>query len=180
MFWSHEYRDPREAGSSPRGQARPPHHISRRQRYWSDAYSEPIAFYQFYMASEEDCKAAMESARNRIADDTELHNNITKLITAAQPKMNATHGVIYVTGYAGFFGIDDNTCDNVTWAVWRDVKSGGQYLKLAMRKDLNKMVRSVNDVIRHAVEDSGPNVPLHRLRQTHRARPRPILRIRDP
>jgi lysophospholipase L1-like esterase len=114
--------------------------------------------YQFYMSAEDACQKSMDEARARIANETELYKNVTDLIEAAKPKMNPDHGVIYYTGYAGFFGIDDETCDNVTWAVWRNVEWTKQYLKLQMRRDLNDMVRSVNAIIHKAVIAAGPNV----------------------
>jgi lysophospholipase L1-like esterase len=114
--------------------------------------------YQFYMSAEDACQKSMDEARARIANETELYKNVTDLIEAAKPKMNPDHGVIYYTGYAGFFGTDDETCDNVTWAVWRNVEWTKQYLKLQMRRDLNEMVRSVNAIIHKAVIAAGPNV----------------------
>lgn len=114
--------------------------------------------YQFYMSAEDDCEKSMQEARKLIADDTQLYKNVSKLVEAAKPKMNQDHGVIYVTGYAGFFGIEDETCDNVTWAVWNSVERTKQYLKLELRRALDDMVRSVNDVLRRIAEDSGPNV----------------------
>jgi lysophospholipase L1-like esterase len=114
--------------------------------------------YQFYMSASDACETSMAAARARIANKTELYKNVTDLISAAQPKMNPEHGVIYYTGYAGFFGTDDASCDNVTWAVWRNVEWTKQYLKLQMRRDLNDMVRSVNAIIHSAVLASGPNV----------------------
>lgn len=114
--------------------------------------------YQFYMSAEDACQKSMEEARARIANETELYKNVTKLIEAAKLKMNPDHGVIYYTGYAAFFGTDDDTCDSVTWAVWRNVEWTKQYLKLEMRRDLNDMVRSVNTIIRKAVVAAGPNV----------------------
>lgn len=114
--------------------------------------------YQFYLAGENDCVTAIQDARKKVADETELYYNITELINAAKPKMNETHGIIHVTGYAGFFGTEDNLCDNVTWAVWRDMESEKQYLKLDLRKQLDEMVRSVNKVLQKATDDAGPNV----------------------
>jgi lysophospholipase L1-like esterase len=114
--------------------------------------------YQFYMPAKDACQKSMDDARALIANEAELFKNVTDLIEAAKPKMNAQHGVIYYTGYAGFFGTDDESCDNVTWAVWRNVEWKKQYLKLQMRKDLNDMVRAVNAIIRKAVLASGPNV----------------------
>jgi lysophospholipase L1-like esterase len=114
--------------------------------------------YQFYMSAEDACQKSMDEARARIANETELYKNVTDLIEAAKPKMNPDHGVIYYTGYAGFFGTDDETCDNVTWAVWRNIEWTKQYLKLQMRRDLNEMVRSVNAIIHKAVIAAGPNV----------------------
>ncbi|KAH7074386.1 SGNH hydrolase-type esterase domain-containing protein [Paraphoma chrysanthemicola] len=114
--------------------------------------------YQFYMSGDDACQKSMDEARDKIASASELSRNVTKLIEAAKPKMNPEHGVIYYTGYAAFFGTDDESCDNVTWAVWRDVEWTKQYLKLEMRGDLNDMVRSVNAIIRKAVVAAGPNV----------------------
>jgi lysophospholipase L1-like esterase len=114
--------------------------------------------YQFYMADEDACQRSIDEAREMIANETQLYRNVTLLIEAAKPKLNQDHGVIYYTGYAGFFGIDDNACDNVTWAVWGTVERSKQYLKLEMRQTLNDMVRSVNEVLRKATEDAGPNV----------------------
>ncbi|KAJ8116757.1 hypothetical protein OPT61_g1892 [Boeremia exigua] len=96
--------------------------------------------YQFYMAGKDAC------------------HNVTSLLEATKPHLNSTHGLIYVTGYARFFGTEDNTCDNVTWAVWRNIGQTKQYLKLEMRETLNEMVLAVNKVLRRAVEAAGPNV----------------------
>jgi hypothetical protein len=114
--------------------------------------------YQFYFSGEDACQKSMDDARDLIANETQLYKNVTKLIDAAKPKMNADHGIIYYTGYATFFGTEDETCDNVTWAVWKDVEWTKQYLTLAMRKQLNEMVRSVNAIIHKAVTDAGPSV----------------------
>jgi lysophospholipase L1-like esterase len=114
--------------------------------------------YQFYMSGEDDCEKSMQEARKLIADDSQLYKNVSKLIEAAKPKMNQDHGVIYVTGYAGFFGIEDETCDNVTWAVWNNVERTKQYLTLELRQALDDMVRSVNAVLRRVTVDAGPNI----------------------
>ena len=114
--------------------------------------------YQFYMASEDACQKSIEEAKGNIANDTQLFQNVTTLIEAVKPHLNSTHGLTYVTGYARFFGTEDSTCDNVTWAVWRNVERSKQYLKLEMRQALNDLVLSVNAVLRRAVEATGPNV----------------------
>ena len=114
--------------------------------------------YQFYMASEDACQKSISEAQEKIANETQLFQNVTRLIEAAKPHLNASHGLIYVTGYARFFGTQDTTCDNVTWAVWRTVSRKKQYLTLPMRQSLNAMVLSVNAVLRRAVEASGPSV----------------------
>lgn len=113
--------------------------------------------YQFYMSAEDACQRAMDAARAKIAAESELFKNVTGLISASRPKMNP-NGVIYYTGYATFFGADDTTCDNVTWAVWHNVEWRKQYLTLEMRRELNDMVRAVNAIIRRAVLAAGPNV----------------------
>lgn len=113
--------------------------------------------YQFYMASEEDCSASIAEAAKRITSG-ELERNITTLVRAVQPKMNPAHGVIYVTGYAAFFGVDDAACDNVTWAVWSSVESSKQYLRLELRQALNDMVAAVNTVLRSVARKTGPGV----------------------
>jgi lysophospholipase L1-like esterase len=114
--------------------------------------------YQFYMADEDACQKSIAEAQAKIANDTQLYRNVTDLIEAARPHLNTTHGLIYVTGYARFFGTDDATCDNVTWAVWRTLERRKQYLTISMRQALNDMVLSVNAVLRRAVEAAGPNV----------------------
>lgn len=114
--------------------------------------------YQFYMSAPDACEQSMADARQKIANETELLKNVTLLINAAKEKLNPHHGVIYYTGYAAFFGADDKTCDNVTWAVWRNVEWTKQYLTLSMRRDLNTMVRSVNSILRKATRAAGPNV----------------------
>lgn len=63
-----------------------------------------------------------------------------------------------MTGYASFFGVDDDTCDNVTWAVWSTVESSKQYLKLELRQAPNALVEAVNSVLAELVADSGPCV----------------------
>ncbi|KAF2679009.1 SGNH hydrolase [Lentithecium fluviatile CBS 122367] len=114
--------------------------------------------YQFYMSGEDECEKSIQEARERITDESQLYRNLIELIDAVKPKVNYSHGVIYVTGYAGFFGVDDETCDNVTWAVWNSVESKKQYLTLELRQALEDLVRSVNRVLFRAVRQSGPNV----------------------
>jgi lysophospholipase L1-like esterase len=110
--------------------------------------------YRFYMAG--DCETALEDGHKKIADKENLEAYMEKLLDAVKPKMNKKHGIAYVTGYASFFGADDHVCDNVTWAVWGGAETSKPYLKLEMRRKLNAMVRSVNTVLRHAVEAAGP------------------------
>lgn len=114
--------------------------------------------YQFYMSTESACQKSIDEAREKIANETQLYASVTALIEASKLKMNREHGIIYYTGYSSFFGVDDETCDNVTWAVWKDVEWSKQYLKLEMRKELNTIVRDVNANIRKAVAEAGPNV----------------------
>lgn len=114
--------------------------------------------YQFYMAGEDACEKSMQAAQDNVADEKQLYRNVTELIEAIKPKMNQDHGVVYVTGYAGFFGAEDEECDKISWSVWKDIECEKQYLKLDMRKALNEMVRSVNAVIRNATQAAGPNV----------------------
>ncbi|USP78701.1 hypothetical protein yc1106_05975 [Curvularia clavata] len=114
--------------------------------------------YQFYMAAEDACAQAIDQASARIANETELYHNTTLLLDAAKQKMNPHHGVIYYTGYAAFFGADDDSCDNVTWAVWKDVEWRKQYLTRELRGKLNNMVYSVNRVLERAVIKAGPAV----------------------
>lgn len=114
--------------------------------------------YQFYMAAEDACAEAIGQARARIANETELYHNTSLLIDAAKQKMNPHHGSIYYTGYATFFGADDEACDNVTWAIWKDVEWEKQYLTRDLRSKLNDMVRSVNSILARAVKEAGPGV----------------------
>ncbi|KAF2012671.1 SGNH hydrolase [Aaosphaeria arxii CBS 175.79] len=110
--------------------------------------------YKFYAAG--DCESSLAEARERIADKGKLHKNMTELLDAVKPKLNNTRGVAYVTGYASFFGADDDTCDNVTWAVWKEFEADKPLLTLAMRKQLNELVRSVNDMLKSITEAAGP------------------------
>jgi hypothetical protein len=114
--------------------------------------------YQFYMSGADACQKSIDEARAKIANETDLYKNITDLIAATLPKMHPSHGVIYYTGYATFFGTDDTTCDNVTWAVWRNLEWTKPYLTLQLRTDLNAMVRSVNAILARAALASGPRV----------------------
>ena len=114
--------------------------------------------YQFYMAGEDACQKSIDEAQEKVADDTQLFQNVTKLIEAAKLHLNTTQGMIYLTGYARFFGTEDDTCNNVTWAVWRNIEHTKQYLKLEMRQALNNLVLDVNAVLYRAVQAAGPNV----------------------
>jgi lysophospholipase L1-like esterase len=114
--------------------------------------------YQFYMAAEDACAQAIDQARMRIASETELYHNTSLLLTAAKQKMNPHHSLVYYTGYATFFGTDDDACDNVTWAVWKDVEWQKQYLTRELRGTLNHMVHDVNRILERAVADAGPGV----------------------
>jgi hypothetical protein len=113
--------------------------------------------YQFWFANTADCTHAIEEAERRIANRAELYDKIFTLIEAVRPKMNATHGAIYLTGYSRFFGVEDHTCDNVTWAVWGDM-GDKQYLKLDLRRQLNDMVLAVNGMLRRVARDAGSDV----------------------
>jgi lysophospholipase L1-like esterase len=129
--------------------------------------------YQFYFAGKGECEKAVDEAWHRIQGKAELYTKMRNLLEAVRSKMRTkkpkkeekesgkdmltrSDGVVYVTGYATFFGEADHTCDNVTWAVWRDIEAEKQYLDLELRRTLNAMVREVNDVLRRAVRDSGP------------------------
>lgn len=115
--------------------------------------------YQFFMATASECQAAIEEARHNIANKTGLFKNITELIDTAKDRMNQEHGVIYLTGYAGFFGTADDICNNVTWSVWKNIKpQDAKFLTLKLRQTLDDMVRSVNDVLREVTEAFGPHV----------------------
>ena len=112
--------------------------------------------YQFYMGGEGECREAMGEARARIEDRSQLYGNVAGLLDAVRPKMRRDgRGVVYVTGYATFFGEEDEGCDDVTWAVWRAVERQGQkqYLTRRMRREMNELVKGVNGVLRRVVED---------------------------
>lgn len=82
------------------------------------------------MAGEDACQMAIGEVTEKVANDTQLSRNVTRSIEAAKPRLNSNHGVVYVTVYARFFGADDDTCDSVAWAVWRNIEQTKQYLKL--------------------------------------------------
>ncbi|KAF2790280.1 SGNH hydrolase [Melanomma pulvis-pyrius CBS 109.77] len=112
--------------------------------------------YQFYMSGEEECGTAIQKAQAAIEDPLLLHKNVAELIDAAKPKMSKD-GVIVLTGYARFFGAEDEICDKVSWAVWSAVEFKKQYLSLAMREQLNELVLAVNRVLKNVTETAGPN-----------------------
>lgn len=114
--------------------------------------------YQFYMVGEDACQKSIDEAREKVADDTQLFQNVTRLVEAAKSHLNTAKGMVYLTGYARFFGTEDDTCNNVTWAVWRNIEHTKQYLKLEMRQALNNLVLDVNAVLHRAVQAAGPNV----------------------
>ncbi|OCK75119.1 SGNH hydrolase [Lepidopterella palustris CBS 459.81] len=113
--------------------------------------------YQFFVSSANDCEKVINNIWTKI--EYELPANIAGLLDALKPKVEKKNGTILYTGYARFFGIDDNTCDNVSWSVW-DYESAAakQYLTLERRKALNDMTLAVNRRIKEAVEKAGPNV----------------------
>jgi hypothetical protein len=113
--------------------------------------------YQFYMAGEAECETAIREARDRIQDPSYLYTEVLQLVEAAKHKLSED-GVIVLTGYARFFGTEDALCDNVTWAVWSAVDLHKQYLRQQMRRELNSLVLSVNQVLRNVTEAAGPRV----------------------
>ncbi|KAF9695094.1 hypothetical protein EKO04_006838 [Ascochyta lentis] len=114
--------------------------------------------YQFYMAGEDACQKSIEEAQEKINNSTQLYQNMTNLIEATKPYLNSTHGLIYLTGYARFFGTEDKLCDNVTWAVWRTIERHKQHLQLPLRRALNNLVLSANALLRSATDAAGPHV----------------------
>ncbi|KAF2262090.1 SGNH hydrolase [Lojkania enalia] len=116
--------------------------------------------YQFFKGGSKDCESAIKEAREKIAAKDRLYRNVTRVLDAVKPNMNEDRGLIYVTGYAGFFGAEDGLCDNVTWSVWKDIECDEkkEYLTLKLRKALNELVVEVNDVLREVVEAAGTNV----------------------
>jgi lysophospholipase L1-like esterase len=111
--------------------------------------------YQFSMAGEAECETAINEARDRIQDPSQLYTDVLQLVEAAKYKLSRD-GVLVLTGYARFFGTEDSLCDNVTWAVWSAIDFHKQYLRQQMRKELNSLVLSVNQVLKNVTEAAGP------------------------
>ncbi|OCL14763.1 SGNH hydrolase [Glonium stellatum] len=113
--------------------------------------------YQFFMSNQDACENALSETWSKI--ENELPGNLTTLLEALKPKVSKRNGTIYYTGYARFFGTDDNTCDSITWAVWSPgSEAAKQYLTLGRRKTMNAMVDAVNKRIKDAVEKAGDHV----------------------
>lgn len=113
--------------------------------------------YQFFMSNKDNCETALSETWSKI--ENELPGNLTTLLDALKPKVSKRNGTIYYTGYARFFGTDDDTCDSITWAVWSpESESAKQYLTLERRKTMNAMVDAVNKRIRDAVKKAGDHV----------------------
>jgi len=113
--------------------------------------------YQFCLNSEADCDNAIHDAQTSIDDPNVLLKNVGNVIEAAKPKMN-DQGMIVLTGYARFFGVEDELCDQVSWAVWNVGGYKKEYLSVQMRRRLNGLVLSVNQVLKKAAEAAGPRV----------------------
>ncbi|KAH7122589.1 SGNH hydrolase-type esterase domain-containing protein [Dendryphion nanum] len=111
--------------------------------------------FQFRLGG--DCDAAIIEANKRITDKTLMYTNVKNLFDAVKPKLTKNNALVFVTGYSLFFGVEDHLCDNVTWAVWRDVQGAKPFLKLEMRQKLNDMVRAVNHLLYNAALEAGPN-----------------------
>lgn len=111
--------------------------------------------FQFQLGG--DCEGHIAEANRRIADKSLMYAKVMDLLRAVKPKLSKSNGLVYVTGYSKFFGTEDRLCDNVTWAVWRDVQGDKPFLKLEMRQKLNEMVSAVNQLLHLATIEAGPN-----------------------
>ena len=53
----------------------------------------------------------------------------------------------YYVGYAKFFEVSDNACDDVTWHLWNPFRAQ-VYLTQDVRQRMNDLVDLMNDALR--------------------------------
>lgn len=63
----------------------------------------------------------------------------------------------YYVGYAKFFDISDEGCDEVSWHLW-GIAGVETFLTLERRSAMNRVVDAMNDVLKLAVQRAGPQV----------------------
>lgn len=59
---------------------------------------------------------------------------------------------LYVTGYIEFWNPDDTQCDTVNWAP---LYKATAYLTTTLRKDMNSLVKKLNNLLKQAAEVLG-------------------------
>ena len=101
------------------------------------------------------CPPKLDDAQ-KVIDDPNFHSALDGLLSSAKSKLNKG-GKIYYTGYAEFWGEEDNQCDSVTWSFWYNYGKR-QYLTLDRRQTMNKLVRNMNSAISDAVKRAGTSV----------------------
>ncbi|KAL8902721.1 MAG: hypothetical protein Q9207_004433 [Kuettlingeria erythrocarpa] len=98
------------------------------------------------------CNSYLKSAQETIDSDG-FSNDLDALLDKAKGKLTAD-GIAYWTGYAQFFGVDDNQCDSVTWSFFFAFFRR-EYLTLERRTAMNSLVINVNRKILEAVQRAG-------------------------
>ena len=100
--------------------------------------------------SRTDCQKNIADAKN-ILDETE---KITEWVFDVLDKIfgkvsqHKPRFIVYWTSYPQFFAVKDNTCDT---CYFQELIWAGEYLKQALRNQLNELSIKVNDAIKQAI-----------------------------
>ncbi|KAM0350177.1 hypothetical protein ACHAPU_003342 [Fusarium lateritium] len=106
------------------------------------------------IGEEEACDEVIKVAEKNV--DSIIKSNMKEILRALNKKMNKD-SVVVVLGYAEFFNVDGDNCEDEQWDAfaWRDVWpfERSQKLTLARRKRFNQLVQKINDATAEAVTD---------------------------
>ncbi|TID02004.1 Lipase 1 [Colletotrichum higginsianum] len=104
-------------------------------------------FYSFYSGT---CEAALQDVSDRI-EGPDFEQRLEMVIMEILDKVHWEKRpwfVITVTGYARFFSVETDECDNCTLGVWWQ----GPKLKRDVRQRMNNMVMAVNDKLKRSID----------------------------
>jgi len=104
-------------------------------------------FYSFYSGT---CETALQYVADQI-ESPEFEHRLAMVIMEILDKIQWEKRpwfVVTVTGYARFFSIETDECDNCTLGVWWQ----GPKLKRDVRQRMNDMVVAVNDKLKRSID----------------------------
>jgi lysophospholipase L1-like esterase len=117
--------------------------------------------HQFWPS--DSCEEEIAKTRSLIQSSSFL-NNFNAMVAQAKKRVR-DDALLMLTGYAAFFNEQTEQCNNASFSK----KDPSNVLTTELRRDFNKMVRLVNDVIRAAAEaHKATYVDVDRLFEGHR------------